>query len=445
MAIFGGGVRPELGRTDYGAVARGGEIAAQLSAQGSQMMGQGLAKALEGAGKAIAGYQERKETNSMFNSVVDDAMKANTAMGGALARQLQIADPNDRGAWSAGLRTLGPDKRTSALMGRQLLQQAAQQEEMANALSPEVTIGPSPFQRAAMGGVKFGDLPTDAASGLQPINARQRTREEITQRLLASGAGAGPTAALINALAVAEQAGQPKPRAINLGKFRVTRNNQLVEVTIDQNSGEEIAVAPVREQPEPFENAYSRAVGDQVAEEEKSIIDLANKSKAQVAKLDQILANLETGDPTTGLFAEIRNNINRFSSQFLADEKAGKKVTDTQLLNALLGEGVFPLIGELGIGAKGIDTPAERDFLLDVFTGRIELNRDTLVKLTEMRRARAVEAVDNYNSAVERGRFKRRESFMGEPMQKIPVPKRGGSRATEGKTTGGISWTVIPP
>ena len=67
MALaFGGGVRPELGRTDYSAIARGSEIAAQLSAQGSQMVGQGLAKALEGAGKAIVNYQERKETNKIF-------------------------------------------------------------------------------------------------------------------------------------------------------------------------------------------------------------------------------------------------------------------------------------------------------------------------------------------------------------------------------------------
>lgn len=68
MALaFGGGVRPELGRTDYSAIARGSEIAAQLSAQGSQMVGQGLAKALEGAGKAIANYQEKKQLKEFKN------------------------------------------------------------------------------------------------------------------------------------------------------------------------------------------------------------------------------------------------------------------------------------------------------------------------------------------------------------------------------------------
>ena len=134
MALaFGGGVRPELGRTDYSAIARGSEIAAQLSAQGSQMVGQGLAKALEGAGKAIANYQERKETNKIFDGTVDDLIKADTDSGGALAKQLKIGDPTDRKAWSVGLQSLGSDKRTSALMWRQLLQQLSGQQQMAEA------------------------------------------------------------------------------------------------------------------------------------------------------------------------------------------------------------------------------------------------------------------------------------------------------------------------
>jgi hypothetical protein len=60
MAIFGGGVRPELGRTDYGAVARGSEIAAQLSAQGSQMMAQGVASASQSLAKAMDQYEKNK-------------------------------------------------------------------------------------------------------------------------------------------------------------------------------------------------------------------------------------------------------------------------------------------------------------------------------------------------------------------------------------------------
>jgi hypothetical protein len=70
MAIFGGGVRPELGRTDYGAVARGSEIAAQLSAQGSQMVGKGIASLGASLGNAIKEYEENKVlTNTQIGSI----------------------------------------------------------------------------------------------------------------------------------------------------------------------------------------------------------------------------------------------------------------------------------------------------------------------------------------------------------------------------------------
>jgi hypothetical protein len=71
MALaFGGGVRPELGRTDYGAVARGSEIAAQLSAQGSQMVGKGIASLGASLGNAIKEYEENKVlTNTQIGSI----------------------------------------------------------------------------------------------------------------------------------------------------------------------------------------------------------------------------------------------------------------------------------------------------------------------------------------------------------------------------------------
>jgi hypothetical protein len=75
MALaFGGGVRPELGRTDYGAVARGSEIAAQLSAQGSQMMASGLSSGIQSIAKGIDEMQQ---------------MKAQTQAATALGKTLQ--------------------------------------------------------------------------------------------------------------------------------------------------------------------------------------------------------------------------------------------------------------------------------------------------------------------------------------------------------------------
>jgi hypothetical protein len=68
MALaFGGGVRPELGRTDYSAIARGSEIAAQLSAQGSQMVGQGIANLGTSLGNAIKEYEQKKSFDQYRN------------------------------------------------------------------------------------------------------------------------------------------------------------------------------------------------------------------------------------------------------------------------------------------------------------------------------------------------------------------------------------------
>ena len=71
MALaFGGGVRPELGRTDYSAIARGSEIAAQLSAQGSQMVGQGIANLGTSLGNAIKEYEQKKVlTNTQIGAI----------------------------------------------------------------------------------------------------------------------------------------------------------------------------------------------------------------------------------------------------------------------------------------------------------------------------------------------------------------------------------------
>jgi hypothetical protein len=211
MALaFGGGVRPELGRTDYSAIARGSEIAAQLSAQGSQMVGQGLAKALEGAGKAIANYQERKETNKIFDGTVDDLIKADTDSGGALAKQLKIGDPTDRKAWSVGLQSLGPDKRTSALMGRQLLQQLSGQQQMAEAFSTEVTRNPSVVENQIMGGRRFEDLSSKSSDFAPTVTSRSRTPEETIQLLLASGMDPGAAANIFGSLVSAEKMRTPE-------------------------------------------------------------------------------------------------------------------------------------------------------------------------------------------------------------------------------------------
>jgi hypothetical protein len=355
------------------------------------MMGQGLAQALAGAGAAVNSYMERKEQKAFKEQTVSNLsnfLKQNPDASKELGFNI---DPSDKKQVEAAVKGFGGgDFNKGSALANQLVQQFGAQKAQQAALRDAL----------AKGG--------DARS--------------VASNLFGAGAEVGQTAALVNAIANSEQTRSPD--GISLGKFMDVRNGQKVEVTIDQNTGKEIAVAPVGDKPQLFESAVDRAIGEEVVAGQKALIENSNKALNQINKLDEVLAILETGNPQTGIFSEVLTNLNRVRSKFLGDKAAGRSVTDTQLLDALLGSDVFPLIGELGIGARGIDTPAERDFLRNVFTGTQQLDKTTLIDLTEMRRKKAAKAIEEYNNAVEGGKFKRREEIMGSPMPKLSVPAR---------------------
>ena len=64
---------------------------------------------------------------------------------------------------------------------------------------------------------------------------------------------------------------------------------------------------------------------------------------------------------------------------------------------------MFGAIGSLGIGARGLDTPAEREFLRLVLTGTRGLTADGLTRITELRRDREINILKEYNNRVELG------------------------------------------
>ena len=103
--------------------------------------------------------------------------------------------------------------------------------------------------------------------------------------------------------------------------------------------------------------------------------DLATKSAAQnavrvIPKLQETLSLIESPDTNIGLFANLQTGIDRFIAE-LGGEEARKSLSDTQILQKYLGSDVFAALGALGLGSKNMDTPAEREFLMEVMTGKI--------------------------------------------------------------------------
>lgn len=186
--------------------------------------------------------------------------------------------------------------------------------------------------------------------------------------------------------------------------------------------------------------AYGAKVGGLVGEQDVALVNSAVTAGESLPKIQDTLTLLKKGDPTTGIGADVITNIDRVKSQFLADKKAGKRVTDTQVLDALLGSEVFPMIGALGIGARGLDTPAEREFLRGVFTGTIQMNKDTLIKLTETRMKIAERAVKKYNDMLERGDLNNYQEAQGRKLRRIELPTQQPGMQT---TSSGTSYQIV--
>ena len=140
--------------------------------------------------------------------------------------------------------------------------------------------------------------------------------------------------------------------------------------------------------------------GQKRAEEFSSLIDAATAAPENITKIDQTLDILNSGEAYTGFAAEMETQFARVGGKFFGSDEAQNRVSRTQLLEALLGSDVFPQISALGIGARGLDTPAERDFLMKVMTGQKEMTRETLLEMATIRRNIQQRIVDRYNKKI---------------------------------------------
>ena len=137
--------------------------------------------------------------------------------------------------------------------------------------------------------------------------------------------------------------------------------------------------------------AFNAKQYDQVLESKRSLDNVANLKK-----------ELASSDAITGIGADIRKNIARVRA-FFGSKYAGKVVTDTELLNAMTGAETYPLMKALGITSQMMNTPDERNFIREMFLGDITLNKDTLLRLADIREKAAKKTIDDWNSRVKGG------------------------------------------
>ena len=167
--------------------------------------------------------------------------------------------------------------------------------------------------------------------------------------------------------------------------------------------------------------SYAQAIGRSAAEDDITVATNAQNAVTNIRKIDETLNQINKG-VNTGIGATFFTTVDRIRGQFLQDPDAMNRATQDQYLDSLLGSEVFSQIGALGIGARGLDTPAEREFLREVLTGSRNLNKDTLLQMTQQRRQREINALQLYNDRVERGDLDSYFEATGREKRKFDIP-----------------------
>ena len=171
------------------------------------------------------------------------------------------------------------------------------------------------------------------------------------------------------------------------------------------------------------QTAYGSVVGTAQGNRDDSLVTAAEAAKSALPKILETEKLLNEGNLNTGLGASIADVFSKAQAQFLNDKKAGKRVSDSEYLDSLLGSAVFDQLSALGIGARGLDTPAEREFLLEVVTGKRTLNKDSLKRITQFRKDSALRAIGVFNNALSDGRLNEYQETVGRTFNPIEIPE----------------------
>lgn len=176
------------------------------------------------------------------------------------------------------------------------------------------------------------------------------------------------------------------------------------------------------------EEEYSKIVGQTAGQKDFAFYDAANSAVDGLIQTNETLDLLEKGEPITGAAADLQLNFERLMKAVTGRDN--KSISDTEVLEALLGADVFKQIQALGVGARGLDTRNEREFLQQVISGTKTLDRETLIRMAQIRANVQGRIIDRYNQRVQRGELDRFFEKSGIPKRQIEKPQRQSPAVT---------------
>ena len=185
----------------------------------------------------------------------------------------------------------------------------------------------------------------------------------------------------------------------------VGRRKELTEAGFFDGDNMEIVIKnAISSEGEP---AYNKKAGELMAQADIDLAASLEPTMRTLRNTNEVFKTLDSGGITTGIGAKLFTNAKRVGNQIMKalgqEDLIDSDVSDDQYLEALLGSQVFAMIKTLGIGARGLDTPAERNFLIEVMTGTREMDAEAIKRLTRLRREIATDAIQQWNKKVQNG------------------------------------------
>jgi hypothetical protein len=161
--------------------------------------------------------------------------------------------------------------------------------------------------------------------------------------------------------------------------------------------GAPIGLGPTEKQEYIYAKYFGQKNADLAAIRDNTLYDKVESAQKVNDKVGLMLARLDTMDADFGgRLQDWKTGLNAIVAEF-GDEAAMRKATDEQFMAALQGSTVFELLKILGIGARGLDTPAEREFLQEVIAGRNTLTHGALVRMALSRASQGNDIYEQWN------------------------------------------------
>ena len=304
-------------------------------------------------------------------------------------------------------------------------------------------------------GGMFGQGARDLLGGMSPEQAKQRKVQQISQKYMNRDKNDPELYKEMAQEFTASGLYDMADEALDL--YKKTKNlsdltsiekkiegakKYVPECKDDPNSelcirlAEEKALTFQRARPgEKAEAAYGKEVLGASAKRDTALVASVETAIAGLEKTQEVLDLLDQGQVNTGVLGSFKQNFDRILSATGISRESALKASNTQVVEALLGSDVFGMISTLGIGAKGLDTPAERDFLIKVMTGQIGDEPETIRRLTELRQKYSRKILEKYNQRLKEGRLNKYMDYTGDVLEPIDIDSIGKQYASPNYTS----------